>query len=92
MLGVAVVPEEIQRLDAPRLWPLEQFKGSYRDHMLWGTYRPGCYLGERPGRSRGTRPSACEPSADLLIVSAAWGWKGEWEKPVGERKFTHAYG
>eukprot|EP00884_Botryococcus_braunii_P015858 jgi/Botrbrau1/2956/Bobra.0026s0025.2 len=42
-----IVPEEIQRLDAPRLWPLEQFKGEYRDRMLWGTYRPGCYLGLR---------------------------------------------
>ena len=29
----------------PRVTALPQFGGDYRRRMLWGTYRPGLYLG-----------------------------------------------
>lgn len=31
----------------PRLLDLEQFKGEHADRFMWGTYRPGYYLGAR---------------------------------------------
>lgn len=32
-------------LRAPRLSALPQFQGEHRERTLWGTYRPGLYLG-----------------------------------------------
>lgn len=31
---------------SPKLLDLRQFKGSHAEKYLWGTYRPGYYLGE----------------------------------------------
>ncbi|KAL6776504.1 hypothetical protein ACKKBG_A21415 [Auxenochlorella protothecoides x Auxenochlorella symbiontica] len=33
---------------SPKLLDLQQFKGSHAEKYLWGTYRPGYYLGMRP--------------------------------------------
>lgn len=34
-------------LNVPKVTSLEQFQGRYGEEMLWGTYRPGMYLGIR---------------------------------------------
>lgn len=44
-LAGAWLPPEVTPLRAPRLSALPQFQGEHRERTLWGTYRPGLYLG-----------------------------------------------
>ncbi|KAK3253297.1 hypothetical protein CYMTET_37446 [Cymbomonas tetramitiformis] len=44
------VPRAITPLGLPKLTELPQFGGESEERMLWGTYRPGCYLGLRMRR------------------------------------------
>ena len=39
--------------DLPRLAELPEFGGATRDELLWGTYRPGAFVGLRQRRPRG---------------------------------------
>lgn len=41
------LPRVVTPLAAPKMKELPEFGGSYKDDMLWGSYRSGLYFGMR---------------------------------------------
>lgn len=44
---IRALKRSVAPLNFPKVTDLEHFQGKYWDEMLWGTYRPGLYLGIR---------------------------------------------
>jgi hypothetical protein len=53
-------PPVLAPLKAPKLTDLPEFGGSYKDRMLWGSYRSGLYFGMR------TRCDSYRPASSVL--------------------------